>query len=183
MPDDLDAPFASADLMASRSSGAITKESHPFLEDELQAATRAIREFCRWHVAPTLQRTYRSASRTPDDVYLPASQLVSIDAVTIDGREFTPEACAAVEFDPLTGWTNLYGRRVTVTYTAGHAEVPADIVGATLEIAAAGLGTSLGQSREQAGAVSLTFDTVGGGVDPQAALGRRLVPYQIGRLP
>lgn len=182
MPEEPDT-FASAALMESRSQGAITKESHPFLEDELLAATRAIREFCRWHVAPTRSVTHRAVGATPEDVWLPASEIQSIDAVTIDGVEWTPERVAAVEFDPLTGWTNLYGRRVLVKFTAGYAEVPADLVGITLELAASGLGTSLGQSREQAGTVALTLDRTAVGVDPSAPIGRRLIPYQIGRLP
>ncbi len=183
MPEDPDAPFASAALMESRSQGAITKASHPFLDEELRAATRAIREFCRWHVAPARSVTYRRAGATPDDVWLPAMEIASIDAVTIDGVEWTPERVAAVEFDPLTGWTNLRGRRVAVTYTAGFPTVPADLVAATLELAALGLGTALGQAREQAGMVSLTFDQVGGAIDDNSPSGRRLIPYRIGRLP
>lgn len=175
--------FATAALMESRSQGAITKDSHPGLEDELLAVTRAIREFCRWHVAPARPVTYRSVGATPDDVWLPASEVVSIDAVMIDGVEWASERVAAVEFDPLTGWTNLYGRRVQVTYTAGYEQVPADLVSLTLELAAVALGTALGQTREQAGSVSLTFDRSGANVDPAGPVGRRLVPYQIGRLP
>lgn len=182
MPEEPDT-FASAALMESRSQGAITSESHPFLENELLAATRAIREFCRWHVAPARPVTHRSVGATPDDVWLRASEVASIDAVTIDGVEWTTEQVAAVEFDPLTGWTNLCGRRVLVRYTAGYADVPADVVGLTLELAALGLGTSLGQTREQAGTVSLTYGGSGGGIDPVSPAGRRLIPYQIGRLP
>ena len=98
--------------MESRSQGAITKASHPFVEDELLAATRAIREFCRWHVAPTRPVTHRSVGAAADDVWLRASEVRSIDAVTIDGVEWTTEQVAGVEFDPLTGWTNLCGRRM-----------------------------------------------------------------------
>lgn len=183
MPEESIDVFASPALMESRSQGAITTASHPFLEDELQAATRAIREFCRWHIAPARQVTLRRAGRLVDDVWLPAMEVASIDAVTIDGREWSEDEVAAVEFDGLTGWTNLCGRRVEVTYTAGFAEVPADVVAVTLELAALGLGTALGQTREQAGSVSVTYDRLGGGIADDSPSGRRLVAYRIGRLP
>jgi len=181
VPEEPDA-FASNALMESRSQGAITTGSHPHLADELLAATRAIREFCRWHIAPARQVTYRRAGASPDDIYLPAMEVASIDSVRVDGVAWSADRVAAVEFDPLTGWTNIYGRRVVVEFTAGFDEVPADVVGVALELAANGLGTSLGQTREQAGTVALTFDRVGGGVDPAGSLGRRLIPYQIGRV-
>ncbi len=183
MPETPDAPFATAALMESRSQGAITAATHPFLEQELAAASRAIRDFCRWHVAPARQVTYRRAGRLADDVWLPAMEVASIDAVTIDGREWTDEKVADVEFDPLTGWTDLCGRSVAVTYTAGFDPIPESIVAATLELAALGLGTSLGQTREQAGSVSVTYDRLGGGIDEASPTGQALIAYRIGRLP
>lgn len=183
MPETTDDLFASAALMESRSQGAITKASHPFLENELDAATRAIREFCRWHIAPARSVKYRRAGASADDVWLPAMEIASIDAVTVNGEEWSSERVAAVEFDPTTGWTNIYGRRVEVTYTAGFAEVPADVVTATLELAALGLGTALGQVREQAGTVSVTYSRRGNGVESEEPTGKRLTAYQIGRLP
>ena len=65
-------------------------------------------------------------------------EIASIDAVTIDGVEWGEEALAGVEFDPDTGWTNLYGRKVKVTYTAGFEEVPANIKTAALDLGSAG---------------------------------------------
>ena len=182
MPEDSNPPFASAALMEARSLGAITTASHPFLEDELRAATRAIREFCRWHVAPARPVTYRRAGRLADDVWLSAMEVASINAVTIDGREWSADEVAAVEFDSLTGWTNLRGRRVAVTYTAGFETVPEDVVALTLELAASALGTSLGQTREQAGSVSVTYDRTGGGIAEGSLAAARLIPYRIGRL-
>lgn len=176
-------PFATPEQMQKRTQGAISSETHPGLGLELDAASEDIRAFCRWHVAPKQQVTRRKVAPFADDVWLSAMAIKSIDAVTIDGREWSAEEVAGVEFDADTGWTNLCGRRVEVTYTAGFDPVPANLVTATLELAAGALGTSLGHTREQAGSVSLTYGRAGGGIDEDTPGGRRLVEYRIGRLP
>lgn len=172
-------PFATADVMSARSQGAITLTTHPHLNRELAAATRTIRNFCRWHVAELESLTYRRVGRDRDQVWLPAMQIQAVTAVTIDGTAWSD--LSEVEFDPETGWTNLCGRNVAVTYQAGFTSVPEDIEQLTLELAAGGLGTSQGFSREQAGGVSVTYDRAGGGLTAADEL--RLSAYQLGRLP
>lgn len=176
-------PFATPAEMEQRTQGEINEDAYPYLPDELATATDDIRAFCRWHISPQKSVTYRRVGPHADDVWLSAMEIASIDAVTIDGVEWGEEALAGVEFDPDTGWTNLYGRKVKVTYTAGFEEVPANIKTAALDLAALGLGTSLGQTREQAGSVSLTYGHAGGGIDESTPGGQRLVAYRIGRLP
>jgi len=169
--------------MENRSQGAITATSHPYLGRELAAATQDIKDFCRWHITPRKTVTQKRRGRFAEDVWLQAMQIASIDAVTIDGVEYTEDQVTAVEFDEETGWTNLRGRLVEVTFTAGYVEVPEPIETATLELAAAALGTALGATREQAGSVAITFARPGGGIDDGSPLARRLAAYQIGRLP
>ncbi|QTV79482.1 hypothetical protein [Microbacterium sp. NIBRBAC000506063] len=111
-------------------------------------------------------------------VWLPAMQIEAIASVTIDGTTLTP---ANVDFDPDTGWTSLCGRRVNLTFTAGHEAIPEDLVTLTLELAAGALGSPLGISREQAGAVSVTFTRTSGALQP--ADHARLAAYKLGRLP
>lgn len=171
-------PFATPELMEQRTQGAITTTTHPFLENELAAASRAIRNECRWHIAPLTQLTYRRNGRYAADVWLPAMQIQSITGVVVDGSAWSLDL---VEFDADTGWTNLYGRRVAVEYVAGHSTTPEDIEALTLELAAGALGSPLGLTREQAGGVSATFGRVGGGLT--LADKNRLAEYRIGRLP
>jgi len=173
--------FASAELMQDRSGGEISPTSHTYLERELKAATQRIRNFCGWHVAKVETLTYRHAGPFVRDVWLPAMEIASIDSVRVNGTVWETPAVAGVEFDPDTGWTNLRGRDVLVTFTAGYAEVPADIEALTLELAAVGLGTSLGFSRQQAGAVSVSFDRSGGGLSADAEA--QLAPYRVEHLP
>ncbi|KAA9133756.1 hypothetical protein [Microbacterium caowuchunii] len=187
MPEESIPAFATADQMEQRSQGAITAESHPYLEDELRAASRAVRDYCRWHVAPARPVEYRRVGATADDVWLPATEVASIDAVELDGRALDAAELARVAWDPGTGWTNLYGRRVHVRYTAGYAEVPEAIVSLTLQVAARALGSPLGLVREQAGTVNVTHTQVGfnqaGGPLLLAAEQASLDAYRIGRLP
>lgn len=179
----IDDPFASAPLMEQRSQGAITTTTHPYLHRELAAATQDIRDYCRWHIAPRFQTTHRRRGRNPGDIWLPAMRIHSIDEATIDGRTLDETALAAVDFDPDTGWTSLCGRVALVKFTSGFDQVPANIETITLELAAAALGTSLGFTREQAGAVSVSFGRAGGGVDEGSPIAQRLEAYRIGRLP
>lgn len=171
-------PFATPEDMESRTLGVITATSHSFLEQELAAATQAIRGHCRWHVATAETLTYRRRGRFVEHVWLPASEIRSIASAVIDGQTIDT---AAVEFDEATGWTNLCGRVVDVQFVAGFETVPEDLVTLTLELAAGALGTSLGLAKEQAGAVSVTYTRAGGGLT--AADESRLVAYRLGRLP
>lgn len=173
--------FATPEDMERRSQGAITTASHPYLADELAAATRNIQDFCRWHVAPAKTCTYRRVTPLYESVWLPAMEIDRIDSVTIDGTEYDEQRLGNIKFDPATGWTNLAGSDVTIEYTAGFDPVPENLKSLTLELAALSLGTSLGQTREQAGTVSVTYGRSGGGLD--AAAEQRLAAYRIGRLP
>lgn len=180
-------PFATADLMEQRSLGAITAATHPFLDAELAAASRLIRDYCGWHVAPRDQVRLARRGRYRDEVWLPAIGVESIDSATIDGRDLTADELAALEVDPLTGWTSIEAASVVLTYQAGFEEVPEVIVSTTLQVAARALGSPLGLTREQAGSVSVTHAQVApghaGGVVLLPAERDALLPYRIGRLP
>lgn len=171
------ASFASEEEMEQRSQGAIPAD-HPFLKRELEAATREIRSACGWHIAKVETLTFERVGPFAEQVWLSAMEITAITAATIDGVDIDP---ATIEFDKQTGWTSLCGRRRSVTFTAGYAEVPADLVTLTLELAAGALGSPIGVSREQAGAVSLTYTRTSGALQP--ADRDRLAPYKLGWLP
>lgn len=170
-------PFATAQQMADRSQGAIPTD-HPFLATELKAATRQIRNACGWHIAKVEQLRYRKVRPFSEAVWLPALQIQSIDSGTIDGATV---AATTAGFDPEIGWTPFVGRDVDITFTAGYAEVPEDLVTLTLELAAGALGSPLGISREQAGTVSVSYTRTSG--ELTAADHDRLAAYKLGRLP
>lgn len=170
--------FATVTQMEQRSQGMITATTHPFLETELKAATRTIRNECRWHVADQGERTFRRVRPFVEDVWLPAMQIDSIVSAVVDGTSLD---VSTIRFDPDTGWTSLRGCDVAVTFIAGYEAVPEDLMVLTLELAAGGLGTALNLAREQAGAVSITYARTSGGLIP--ADHDRLTPYKLGWLP
>ncbi len=171
-------PFATATDMQNRSQGEISTATHPYLAKELAAASRAIRNACRWHIAKIENLTFRQIRRYPFLCYLPAMQIQEITSARVNGIEIAPDL---VEFDPETGQTNLYGRAIVVEYIAGFAEVPEDLELLTLELAAGALGVALGITRESAGSVMVGYARSGGGVT--LADLDRLAPYRIGPLP
>ena len=175
------ADFATPMDMERRSGGAIEAD-HPYLADELAAASQAIRKYCGWHIAGVEEKTLRKVRPFCDEVWIPAMEIKSIDSATIDGVVVD---VAGVEFDPDTGWTPLRGRSVSVTYTAGFATPPMDLKTLTLELAAGALGSPLGISREQAGGVSVTFTRASGSllVGEGGEDAARLAPYKLGVLP
>lgn len=169
--------FATPEEMAERSGGAIPA-NHPFLQKELAAATRRIRDACGWHIATAEPITFERVGPFAEHVWLPAMEITAITTATIDG---TTVDVATVEFDKQTGWTSLCGRRRSVTFTAGFEEIPADLVTLTLELAAGALGSPMGISREQAGGVSVSYTRTSGALQP--ADHDRLAPYKLGWLP
>ncbi|WP_052961588.1 MULTISPECIES: hypothetical protein [unclassified Leucobacter] len=173
--------FATPADMADRSGGTIAAE-HPFLERELRAATRSIRNHCGWHIAGKHIIKHRRRGRFSAEVWLPAMRIESIESGTIDGAAINP---ALVDFDEDTGWTPLVGRAVDVTFVAGFDPIPEDLVTLTLELAAGALGSPLGISREQAGGVSVTFTRTSGAllIGPGGPDEARLAPYRLGVLP
>lgn len=176
--------FATPDDMEKRTQGAITSISHPFLEDEIAAATGAIREACGWHVAPVKSLTYEHNGSQARRVFLPAMSISTISAVTVDGVEFD---VSKVEFDKNTGWTNLIGRRVAVSFTAGFPEVPPVLRSMALQVAARSLGSPMGATREQTLVSSVSWSTVAAGVSGGVAVLDHeravLAPYILGPIP
>lgn len=180
-------PFATKEQMASRTGGAITVSSHPFLEDELKAASKLIRNYCRWHVAPQETLRLRQYRRWAEDIWLPAMEIESVTKVTADGVVWEQGAVDGVRFDRGSGQTSIRAAAVDIEFVAGFEEVPDDLVTLTLQVAARALGSPLGLVREQAGTVSVThsqsgFNIAGGDVllDPEKD---GLAAYRLGWLP
>lgn len=177
-------PFATEQQMNDRTLGAITTSSHPFLSAELKAASKLIRNECRWHIAKEETLTLRRVLPFAEAVWLPAMKISELTSAKIDGTLVDP---AAIEFDEQTGWTNLCGRRIEVVFRAGFTEVPDDLVTLTLQIAARALGAPLGVVREQSLTSSVTWSATAPGVAGGDVLMQheldQLAEYRIGRLP
>lgn len=177
-------PFATPSQMEQRSRGAITATSHPFLAQELAAATREIQKYCGWHIAPALEVVKTRRGRECEAIWIPAMQISDVTITTSDDVE---HVLGDDEFDPETGWTSWSGDRYTLTFTAGFLTVPEDLVSLTLQVAARALGSPLGAVREQTLVSSVLWSSTASGVAGGTVLlpheKDALAEYRLGRLP
>lgn len=93
-------------------------------------ASGAVREYCGWRVAKTLQETITVTSRGSRLIFLPSLHVVSVDEVTENGDVVDPSGYEWDEngvLERVSGrWAR--GRRaITVKLTHGHAKCPATI--------------------------------------------------------
>jgi hypothetical protein len=159
-------PFASVGELVQKSQGRITAENTDILR-ELKAASQKIRNYTRWHVWPQVTDTIRTTGDGTCLLLLPTLYLESITSITDDGTTvivadldyFTDEFTdGVIERD--TYWST---RRAAITATIvhGYTECPEEIKDLTLQIAARALGSPLGATKEQAGAVSVSWSLTG----------------------
>jgi hypothetical protein len=154
-------PFATPAQMEARAKGAILA-SDPFVVEAINAASRRIRNFCRWHIAPVITETVKLPGRPCKPLLLPTLHLVDLLAmssagVPLDVSTIDWDATGVVEYT-----RSAPGRRaVEVTFTHGYEDVPEDIVDLTLMVASRALGSPLGVVREQTMASSITWSQAG----------------------
>lgn len=129
--------------------------SNPRVETALKAASQAVRNYCGWHICPSMTCTaYPSGGGAV--LRLPATYVSEVTSVTEDGDE--------VEFvwrrDGLIKrslpWEDEW--KTVVTYTAGYDSdnVP-DLVEAVASIASGVLAVSAGVISESADGVSVSY--------------------------
>ncbi len=166
--------FATTDELSSLLADTNLTVSNDAAELDLAAASQAIRNFARWHIAPLRVDTVRLTARA-GLVYLPTLQLDEIVSVTSDGVTLDP---ATVVFDPDAGALIpprlLYGRwsryrgGVVVQYRHGYADVPADLKRLCLELVIRSRAAPTSMTREQtmssSATPSLSAPNVAGGI-------------------
>lgn len=126
----------------------------------LALACAAVRDYCGWHIAPSVTQTVTTRGDGRRDLLLPTLHLTDVTDATNDGV-----AVAVTEWDEIgvvrfPGWpiwsTSMRG--VTVTITHGYDYCPEALAGAIRSMAARGV-TSLGVTRSQVGQVSRQYAT------------------------
>jgi hypothetical protein len=149
------------------------------VEAALQAATAAIRSYCRQEISLITDETITLDSSGGTRIFLPELPVISVSQVVEDGETLT----AGTDYKlGQHGILHRLGRKwsagiqnITVTYSHGYATIPDDIVAVCTRAASrayqAGLRASdaggvLGVASRQLGdfSVSYTAETVGGGV-------------------
>lgn len=129
----------------------------------ISAAQAAIRNYCGWHVYPSLPCIFEADSvSTGRVIQLPARFVSSVESVTFNGEELPPESYHLKNNGLLYFNRKFFGCSwgdIIVKYTAG---VPDELMDAIKELIAHrvthALAQSYGVQSEAAGGVSVTYN-------------------------
>jgi hypothetical protein len=162
-------PLASPAQLEAYTKGKV-KAADLRVPDALAAVSRSIRRRAGWHIFPVVNAHTLVLDGPGGTVLsLPTLKLVNLTAITEAGKVLDP--VAGVDVSRETGlvkktdgssWTTRYGQ-VVVTMDHGEEEVP-DLANLALKLAARGLASPMGATREQAGALSVNWSMVTQGV-------------------
>lgn len=138
------------------------------IEAVLASTSAAIRDYCGWHVAPTLECTYTGDGEGAM-LILPAMGVSSVESLTVSGNAVTQYEWKA------NGLLRLVGSRfpdswrsVVCTYTAGFSG--ASVAQVVAQIASNALAGAAGVSSETAGGVSISYNRTADGVSGGVSL-------------
>ena len=156
-------------------------------DTEIQAAldvvSAAIRDYCGWHVAPSLQCTFTGEGEGRLLV-LPAMGVTSVSSLEVEGVANTDYEWTAAGMLRLTkGLFPDNWRSVVCVYNAGF---DAGAIGQVVaQIASNALAAAPGVANERAGNVSITYNQTGAGITGGVSLLPRdyalLAPYKLAR--
>lgn len=166
------AAFATPAELSAYSKGAISptdERSQPILD----GATKAIRNYCGWNIAPAEDLTV-TLDGGGSVLYLPSLQVNSIASITVDGDPWLTDH-GYIEWSRRTGNVRAgvnYGRRhfpevwggIVVEFNSGYETVPEDLKQIVLQVSSIALSSPTGATREQAGAVAMAWATTAPGV-------------------
>lgn len=133
-----------------------------------------VREWCGWHIAPSITQTVRVDGAGGRSLWLPTLLITAVTAITNDGQALDVDADIDWSAD---GWIELRHRcwshrprSIEVTMTHGHVSTPENLVGLIAQIASRAVSSPTGTVREQAGSVSLQHGLTAPGVAGGIAL-------------
>lgn len=155
------------------------------IQATLEAASAAIRDYCGWHVSPSLECSY-VGNGDGRLLMLPAMGVSSVDSLTVSGYVVPTNAyewTGAGMVRLRSGMFPKEWRSVECEYTAGFDS--AAVVQVAVQVASNALAAAPGVSSERAGNVSITYNQTGSGITGGVSLLSRdmesLAPYRLSR--
>lgn len=156
--------------------------SDPRLPGLIDGATAAVRRYCGWHIAPVMTETITLDGPGGHVLTLPTLHLTALPSVIENGVTLTEYTSASpdgtFEWSPLGTvrrtcgrWTDRY-RSIAVTMTHGYEDAP-DVAQIIMQVVTAALSSPMGATREQAGALSVSWATTAPGVSGGLSLLQR----------
>ena len=153
------------------------------VEPAIQAASAAIRSYCRWHVYPSLSCRATLDTDGTRSLWLPTTMLTDVDSVIVNGTDvgdayqWSRIGQVLPDQRPVPA---LQG--AVVEYEAGIDALPADLAEAVKNLVVRAVALSYGVASETAGGVSISYAAnaayaaASSGVESQAAT---LAPYRV----
>lgn len=167
------------------------------LDKKCAGVSRAIRDYCGWHIFPVLEIHDLMDGPGGRILQLPSRYLRSVEALRWRGDElpvgsYRHSLSGFVEYEPagtegwpwptLGVWPTGF-RVLDVEFTSGYSKVPESMVQLASGIAARAAASPLGYTREQSGTVGVSFggadSGAGGGIALLASEKEVLDPYRI----
>lgn len=134
-------------------------KDNPRVEAALNAASQAVRNYCGWHIAPSLDCTAKPAGQ-PVVLRLPAGYVSEITSITENGETVTDYEWrddGLIKRNYPHVWAPNWGG-IEVEYTAGYeTEAVPDLVEAVCAITSGVLSVSAGVTSESADGVSVSY--------------------------
>ena len=153
------------------------------IQSTLDDVSAAIRDWCGWHVSPTLECTFTGEGEGRLLV-LPAMGVTAVSSLTISGEALTGYEWTAAGMVRLktSAFPDVW-RSVECVYTAGFT---AGAIGQVVaQIASNALAAAPGVASERAGNVSINYNQTGAGITGGVSLLPRdydlLAPYKLAR--
>lgn len=146
----------------------------------VRQAQSAIRTYCGWHVAPSIEETLVLDGRGSAHLWMPSLHVTDVSEVIDEDATLTTEDYDWSESGYLERRNGLVWstrpRQVSVTLTHGYEDVPEDLIGVAVARAARTASSPAGVKREQAGSMSIEREGGGFLADELAVLDRYKLP-------
>jgi len=134
----------------------------------LAGATAGVRRYCRWHIAPVVEQTFRLDGPGGTVLALPTMHLVEVLSLTergtalVEDTDFEWSEVGSVARLGRARWTERY-RAIIATIRHGY-ETADDVRQIIQQVVANALASPLGATTESAGGVAVTWAQTAPGV-------------------
>lgn len=130
----------------------------------LDAVSDDVRDYCGWHIAPSVTETLTVDGSGGEVLGLPTLHLTAVASIAEDGEDLDVDGVewsqAGYLRKPYSRWTAKL-RGVTAEVTHGYDTTPPGLLALVCDMALARLTVPVGVSREQSGGESVTYAAPG----------------------
>jgi hypothetical protein len=158
---------------------------NPRVESAINAAAQAVRNYCGWHICPSMECTAYPVGEGKL-LRLPAAYVSSVDSVVEDGVELTTgqyewRRDGLMRRSCFRNWSNSWSG-IEVTYQAGFdIEAVPDLAEAICSIASGVLAVAPGVTSESADGVSISYSASASSIAASLTIAQKsaLAPYKV----